>query len=55
MAKMMQMACKLSLGNIIILISIINNVTKNERNKAYGKDDADGVQQAVIRKYNYPN
>jgi hypothetical protein len=31
MAKMMQMACsKLSLGNIIILISIINNVTTNE-------------------------
>jgi hypothetical protein len=31
MAKMMQIACsKLSLGNIIIPISIINNVTKNE-------------------------
>jgi hypothetical protein len=24
-------------------------------NKAHGEDDADGVQQAVIRKYNYPN
>jgi hypothetical protein len=24
------------------------------QNKAHGKDDADGVQQAVIRKYNYP-
>jgi hypothetical protein len=56
MAKMMQMVCsKLSLGNIIILFSIINNVTKNERNKAHGKDDANGVQQAVIRKYNYTN
>ncbi len=31
MAKMMQMACsKLSLGNVIIIISIINNVTTNE-------------------------
>jgi hypothetical protein len=31
MAKMMQIAClKLSLGNIIILITIINNVTTNE-------------------------
>ncbi len=24
-------------------------------NKAHGKDDANGVQQAVIRKYNYTN
>ncbi len=31
MAKMMQMACsKLSLTNIIIIITIINNVTTNE-------------------------
>jgi hypothetical protein len=24
-------------------------------NKAHGEDDADGMQQAVIRKYNYSN
>ncbi len=31
MAKMMQMACsKMSLANIIIIITIINNVTTNE-------------------------
>jgi hypothetical protein len=33
------------------------NVEDDKRggNKAHGEDDADGVQHAVIRKYNYPN
>jgi hypothetical protein len=26
-----------------------------KRNEAHSEDDADGEQQAVIRKYNYPN
>ncbi len=53
---MMQIACsKLSLGNIIILIIIIYNVTTNE---AGTKLMAKMMQMACSKlslKYNYPN